>query len=427
LTLATAGCTPTPSTLAAPNPNVFQTFIGERTFENTSKINWNNRRYGGYVGYRYQRRELTGAPSGDSLILNSYDLVQNGVEAAPRNTTKINEHTALAGIMLRPTPAWRINADVEVLSADNSFTNLGPRHQQRVRVNTVYKVNRWASVNGSVHFIETRNDFAEHINSDSTVFPAFDPANPNLFPPGVNPAFGHKDHWRFYTLGASLNPDPRFSLDFGWTYLDTLFNSATCVPVGAGLVVVPGTVAPVTLPALCVTANSTPPGATQDVPLILDYQERTNTGFFVLTFRPVHRVTLNFGYEITSTAGHNRWMLPGGVDGTGEIQVLSDVFGNSPPLAANLPPGAGPCPAASTTVTGGCAFAGPFPDAPLSQALNWHKPYAGIAVDICKNVTFKGMYAYYDFNEKETTGLPLVNQPRDFHANTGTLSLKYAF
>ena len=456
LTLATAGCTPNPLT-----SDFFETLIASRIFVNTAKVNYQTRRFGGYVGYRYQRRELTGAPTGESLTLNSYYLKENGAEPAPpdvppllpglttmKNTTRINEHTALAGVMLRPTSAWRINADVELLSADNSFTNIAPRHQQRVRFNTVYKVNRWASVNGSVHFVETRNDFATHINSDSTVFAPFSPppgdpsSNPNLFPTNsvafpagvVDPAYGHKDHWRYFTLGASLNPDPRFSLDFGWTYLDTLFNSATCVPVGArssaagppNTVILPGTNPPVPgiLPGLCVTPNSSAPGTTQDVPLILNYQERTNTGFFVLTVRPVHRVTLNFGYEITSTAGHNRWLLPGGADGNGELQVLSDVFGNSPPLPGNP---TAPCPAASIPATGGCAFAGPFADAPLSQALNWHKPYAGIAVDICKNVTFKGMYAYYDYNEKETAGLPIVNQPRDFHANTGTLSLRYAF
>ena len=111
------------------------------------------------------------------------------------------------------------------------------------------------------------------------------------------------------------------------------------------------------------------------LPLLLDYQERTNTGFAILTVRPIHRVALNVGYEITSTAGHNHWLLPGGSDGSGLLLMMSDIYGNSPPLAGNP---ITPCPAASTTVTGiGCGFAGPFPDAPLSQALNWHKPTAG--------------------------------------------------
>jgi hypothetical protein len=406
LTIAGAGCT------ANASQTVDQTYIGERTYENTAKASWvPTRRFSGYIGYRYGRRELTGDPSGESTILNSYYLITNGTPDAPENTTKINEQTALGGVLFRPTKDWRMNADTELLSADNSFTNIGPRHQQRVRFNTLYRLNRWASINGGVHFIETRNDFAENINGASTVLPPYSPLTPNLFPTAVPAAYGHKDHWRYYTIGASVNPNHYFGLDFGWTYLDQLINSATCVPSTG-----PTEQA---IPALCNNANGT-----TALPLIQDYQERTNTGFALLTVHPIHRVTLNFGYEITSTAGHNLWLLPGGADGTGQVLMVSDIYGNSPPLAGNPTT---PCPSASTTVAGGCAFPGPFPDAPLSQALNWHKPTAGIAVDVTKNLVFKGQYAYYDYNEKETPGLPLVTLQRDFHANTGTISLKYSF
>jgi len=413
LTLATAGCT-TPS-----SSDLFTTVLAEKTYANTLKVNWApNRRLSAYLGYRYGRRELTGALQGDAPTLNSYYLADNGVTAplstnnvlpANLNVTRINEDTALAGVVFRPTDAWRANADVELLSADNGFTNISPRHQQRVRANTSYKVNRWASVNGGVHFIETRNDFAESVNA------SFNPANPNLFPTtGANtvpPAYGHKDHWRYYTLGASLQPDRWVGFDFGWTYLDQLINSDTCVPSTGPTVQA--------TPATCNGFQS------RGLPLVLNYQERTNTGFASLTVRPIHRVALSAGYEITSTAGHNNWLLPGGSDGSGLLLVTSDIYGNSPPLAGNP---ITPCPAASTTVTGvGCAFAGPFPDAPLSQALNWHKPTAGFAIDVAKGVTFKGNYSYYDYNEKETVGLPLVSLPRNLHANIETISLKYAF
>jgi hypothetical protein len=404
LTSASAGCaTPDPS-----NTTFIDTQIAERTYYNTTRLNWSSSHLGAYVGYRYGRRELTGAPVGDSPTLNSYYSVTDGVEDSPRVTTKINEHAALGGIMIRPVSEWRINADVELLNADNTFTNIGPRHQQRVRVNTSYRMNRWSTLNGGVHFIETRNDFAERANA------SVNPLNPNLFPTTgastVPGAYGHKDHWRYYTFGTNLAPNRRFAFDFGWTYLDQLINSATCVP-STGLTVQ-------VTPAFC---NGFQAGG---LPLIQDYQERTNSGYITLTVRPVHRVALSAGYEITSTAGHNHWLLPGGSDGSGVLLMTSDVFGNSPPLVGNP---ISPCPAASTAVTGGCAFVGPFPDAPLSQALNWHKPTAGLAIDIAKNVTFKGNYAYFGYNEKETQGLPLVTLPRNFHANTGTVSLRYAF
>jgi hypothetical protein len=412
LTAATAGCSPDPLNPSTP----ISTLIAERTYYNTAKLNWAASRISAYVGYRYGRRELTGARNtegnGDTPIFNSY-FSTDRLPLDPKRITKINEHTALGGVVLRPTNQWRINADLELLSADNAFTNIGPRHQQRVRINATYKVNHWASVTGGVHFVETRNDFAESANASNPS--SLTPPNPNLFPTngGVPPAYGHKDHWRYYTFGTSITPNRTVGFDFGLTYLDQLINSATCVPVAANAI----------SPALPATGtcNGFRSGG---VPLIQDYQERTITGYAHITVRPVHRVALSVGYDLTSTSGFNRWLLPGGSDGVGNIQVLSDVFGNSPPLVGNP---TAPCPAASTTVTGGCAFAGPFPDAPISQSLNWHKPTAGIAIDVCKNITFKGNYANFDYNEKETQGLPLVTLPRNFHANTGTISLKYAF
>jgi len=415
VTPANANCV----TANAANSVVVSTYIAERTYNNTAKLNWSSARFGAYVGYRYGRRELKGAVEGDSPALNSYYSVTDGTPDGVLNTSKINENTALGGITLRPTNQWRINADLELLYADNAFTNIGPRHQQRVRVNTRYKVNKWASVSGSVHFVETRNDFAESVNASNPEGLAV--PNPNLFPTtGANTvpgAYGHKDHWRYYTFGASLNPSQMFGFDFGWTYLDQLINSATCVP-STGTTVQ-------TTPAKC---NGGPAGNAGGLPLILDYQERTNTGYAYLTFRPVHRVSLSAGYELTSTAGFNRWLLPGGSNGTGPLLVLGDIYGNAFATGTVDSNPITPCPAASTTVAGlGCAFAGPFPDAPLSQALNWHKPTLGIAIEVCKNVTLKGNYAYFDYNEKEPVGLPLVTLPRDFHANTGTVSLKYSF
>jgi hypothetical protein len=407
LTASGAGCTTLSSATS------ISTLLAERTYYNTAKLNWTSRRLGAYVGYRYGRRELTGAPVGDSPTLNSYFSI--GVDTpgeidAPRNITKINEHTALVGVVLRPTIKLRINTDLELLSADNAFTNVGPRNQQRVRANATYAVNHWASVTGGVHFIETRNSFGASANSS----PDANPANPNLFPTTgastVPGAYGHKDHWRYFTVGATLHPNRQFGFDFGWTYLDQLINSATCVPLT-------GLDATAT-PALCNGFNK------GGLPLVQDYQERTNSGYANLTFRPVHRVTLLLGYELTSTAGHNRWLLPGGSDGSGSLLVTGDIFGNSPPLVGNP---ITPCPSASAAVALGCAFPGPFADAPLSQALNWHKPTLGVAIDFSKSFTFKFNHSYYDYNEKETQGLPLVTLPRNFHANNETISLKYAF
>jgi len=42
-----------------------------------------------------------------------------------------------------------------------------------------------------------------------------------------------------------------------------------------------------------------------------------------------------------------------------------------------------------------------------------------------KGVALKGAWNFYDYNEKGTQ--PGATLPRDFHANTGTVSVRYAF
>jgi hypothetical protein len=417
------GITPTgnvATTATGPNANVlaaYSTLEGERTFFNTTTLSWSpSRRISAYIGYRYGRRELTTfyqATTTDTPVVAGGLVGVPGVPTTatlPLSTARINEHTALGGVVLRPVDKWRINADVELTYADNAFAQIVPRHEERVRANSVYKLNRWASVNAAVHIIESRNDWAENFGGPGV----------NLFPTGDYPAYGTHSHDRYYSLGATLGPIRRVSFDFGWTYMDQKFNIPACMLVassvfGAGNAA--PTACPVTTnqPTLPATFNIQPQAGDVDVPVIQAYQENTNTAYANLTFRPMHRVTLNLGYEITSTSGYDNWLRG---DTGSPLLVLGDQFGNAPAVPHN--PGAG------------SLFLGPFPNQPSgSQDFNWHKVNAGIAFNIAKGLTFKGNYAYYDYNEKEgnllITGNQLVALPRDFHTNVGTVSLKYSF
>lgn len=104
--------------------------------------------------------------------------------------------------------------------------------------------------------------------------------------------------------------------------------------------------------------------------------------------------------------------------------MLGDVYGNVPGIPGN--PGTvitGP-----TTSAGSIAFAGPFPNQPPgSQEITWHRANAGLVLEIAKGITFKGNYGYYNYSEGNLPSNQLAALPRNFHANTGTLSLKYAF
>jgi opacity protein-like surface antigen len=61
---------------------------------------------------------------------------------------------------------------------------------------------------------------------------------------------------------------------------------------------------------------------------------------------------------------------------------------------------------------------------PGSLKNNFHRPLAVLQIQVLKELYVKGGWNYYGYNEKGPAGPTL---PRDFHANSGMLSLMYAF
>jgi hypothetical protein len=411
------------------------TIVGERSYFNTIKVNWQpTRKFSGYVGYRFARRSFQDGNADVTGILGSItaNFVNNGTGLPPTvpqcnvatagcdpatglisnlgtvDSAELNQHTLLVGSVIRLVEAWRINADLEFSTAGDTFTLIYPRHQQRARLYTTYKLKPWLSVNGGIHIVESRNNFAATTAQDDN---GANPGGP-LFPSTkvVLPFYGHKDHWRYYTLGTTVTRG-RVTLDAGWTMQDQNINSATCMPVPANAFT-GGLSAP--LPCL----NGTTARA-----MVLNYFETTHTGYTDISFQPVKRVTVSLGYSLTSDNGATNWLR---ADNGLPLQVVGDIFGNSPVLAGNP---ISPCPGPSNSA--GCLFPGPFPDQPLGpQATNWTNAHAGIAVEVVRGVQFKGFWNYYDYNSKDhppSLALLTVTQPRDFHANVGTISLRYSF
>ena len=466
ITSPAAPGTPFSNPFASFTPNI--QFIGERSFWNTIRPKWQpSRRFSAYVGYRYAHRNLreldgTGVIDDISLLgstnattfANAVPCVGGAVPpacneqlvpttfiAADTFVDSLDEHRALAGFLVRPVDAWRINADTELAYATKAFTNITPRHEQRIRLNSSYKVLRWATLNGAVHIVESRNDFATAVGgtNPATGLPA---PIANLFPtvqiPGYAPAYGHKDHYRYYTWGVTLTPNSRFSSTFGLTYQDQLILSASCVPMPtatvAGVttlainpVTATGTASPLVTSGadpsgLCPTAEFNfattavafnEPNISGGIPLTLHYHESTTSFFLNMSYKPNKRLTLLAGYDFTSDNGTNLWLRadPGHVNQP-LLYAVDPLYNIVAPGAANAV---------------GVAL-GPNPLVPSgTQDFFWHKPHAGLAVLVAKGVVLNGLWSYYDYAEKYGGFDPAFLQPRDFHANVGTLSLKYSF
>jgi hypothetical protein len=59
-----------------------------------------------------------------------------------------------------------------------------------------------------------------------------------------------------------------------------------------------------------------------------------------------------------------------------------------------------------------------------SLQYNYHQPLAAVAVDVGHNVALKAGWNYFQYGEKSFVG---PTDPRYFHANNATLSLRWAF
>lgn len=108
---------------------------------------------------------------------------------------------------------------------------------------------------------------------------------------------------------------------------------------------------------------------------ISTYKDRVNFGYTNFMFKPTKRVTANIGYNLTSTSG--------------TTLILS-----------------------------------PTPNSLGALGINYHKPTAGLDVELARGFTWRTTWGYWGYNEKsDAAPLPA----RDFHSNTATLSLRYAF
>lgn len=396
----------------------YRRYLGEETVYNTSLLQWEPmRQFGAHIGYRWGSRDLTMKNFDDETATYLGPAVGArpvGVVTTPAEDEifgeHITSHSFLVGLKARPVDDWNITADAEILSADNVFEPISPQHEQRVKLRSTYRVAKWGTISGSLNVRENRNSYTPK-NPDGT----------EAIPSGyVNPR--HQDHSRAYNAAFTLNPVEWFATDIGYTYNDIYSQSGACLYVSggaAGLIPEGGQI------RRCQTVNHPyNPADAPDaaIPSILDYAESIHNGYVNFRVTPVKRVTFTIGYDIVSNGGKNQWLR---ADTLAPLRVPVDQVGNVIITSTTVGGVLVPNPV-NGQVLAGYAY-GPNPFAPFAQLQsNWHKPNGSVEVQLTKTVTFKGAYNYYDYNEKTGANTAAL-AARDFRANVGTLSLKYAF
>jgi hypothetical protein len=264
--------------------------------------------------------------AGGTCILTPVPLFSAG-------NVPIHEYSGVLGLWAQPVESWRISFDTEIMSADNAFTRISPRQRQEYRLRSTYKPTNWMNLTGSVDVLESRNNVVQIDNLQ---------------------------HNRAYGFSAMLEPNDRIALELGYDFNGVFSQILICYT---------SSTAPAGL-AKC-------PGSTVLVEQLSIYTDRSHFGYFDLMFRPLRRLTMKVGTNITSTSGSALLLTP-----------------TAPPGTLNS---------------------------------NFYRPYGGFDFLIAKGLTWRTYWNYYGYSEGLSATPQDIFAPRNFRGNTVTLSGRYAF
>jgi hypothetical protein len=189
------------------------------------------------------------------------------------------------------------------------------------------------------------------------------------------------EHDRSFSFATILMPNARLSVDFGYNYWNVYTQSLICFPYsttsGTPAVTVstfpPGVPMLPTGPACPIAGASSPLGA------LSTYGSTDHFAHAAVMWKPTKRVTAMVGYGGSFVRGNTIFLNP-------------------------------------LTPSGTLDF-------------NYQRPYASVAIDVYKGVTYKMSWNYYGFNETGNTspfGLAAIRL-QDFNGSNATFSFRYAF
>jgi hypothetical protein len=268
-------------------------YLGQKRKVNTFLLEYDfTRRISAHVGYRFEQRDITQRvdaaqvqtffPGPTAALANrgacapaaSHPLNPDGtctvvvpIADTGADFAEINGHTGLIGFSARPTDNFRISADAEFFSADNTFFRITPRHLQDYRIRVNYKPESWAVLSAAVRILENRNTTAD---------------------------VGNLQHNRSFAFsGVFAPPEAKWSFDLSYDYNDVFSQTNIC---------------------FVATPNIAPPGSiTCGTPFLSGLSLYSDVSHFAsgsFVFRPWKRVTAGAGYAVTSTAGNTTILNP---------------------------------------------------------------------------------------------------------------------
>jgi hypothetical protein len=248
-------------------------------------------RFSAYVGYRFERRDITTSDSGfqvetffptlaSSRCASAATAAGTTCAAGPNGTftfagenpvlgdsnfVEINAHSALFGLSARPNNRIRFSFDTEQYYADNTFTRISPRHLQRYKGRVTAKVTEWWNFGTAINIRENRNDTAD---------------------------IGNKQHNRSYAFNSVFAPaEAKWGLDLSYDYND-IFSQTN----------------------ICFVATPTPPGSlscgTPFLSGLSVYSEAAHVAAGSVYLKPFKQLTTAVGYTVNSSNGNTLILNP---------------------------------------------------------------------------------------------------------------------
>jgi hypothetical protein len=384
-------------------------FLGQNIKSNTFEVQYDfNKRYGGYIGYLYTNRKISSMvdvfdtgefyfPGGATGTAANFYLAARGDCAVvagvlPAGCTQITTGP-MAGAIVEGSAANPVpeagndtSRNITTINTQALLLGLAARPIDALRITGDFE---FGYSDQSFTRIDPRQvqSYKVHVNYKPRPWANLDGAVEIHENRDNVTTVNNLEHDRSYSFATLLMPNQRLSIDFGYNYWDVYTQSEICFNYSISYA--NPTPPPATLPV-----STSPPGVnTTACPIagasvgplpsgqgtLSTYSSKDHFVHAAVMWKPMKRVTTTTGYGGSFVRGNTIFLNP-------------------------------------LTPSGTLDF-------------NYQRPYASIAIEIYRGLTYIMSWNYYGFNETGTTtpfGLaPVALQ--DFNGSNATFSLRYSF
>lgn len=280
-------------------------FLGQNLKANTVTAAWDPvQKLKMSLGYRYVTKTITTRASTTSEELYQPKLALRGdcatgpanadgtcnatTSSSSEDSVPIHEQWGLFGFYFQPTNTFRVNANVEAMYADNSYTRISPRQIQHYRVRGIYKPKQWMNFSGAANIYESRNNVT-NIN--------------------------YLQHARDYSFGAAVTPSEHWGVDLGYSYQDVFSRIDECYLYTDAVYPSPLAKVPCTFAGGSYLLSNG------------QYNAPTQFGQIAIMLSPIKRLHARLGYQMSAVDGNETVVNPRQVPGSLQSQYQQP-FGN---------------------------------------------------------------------------------------------------